>query len=84
MYFTMQLYNIIVLQCTKPAFAGDGVICGLDSDSDGRPDVQLNCADEQCTKVQIDLCNNNQLLVQLTITNTNTGNSLRFNPEMKC
>lgn len=26
-------------------------MCGLDSDSDGRPDVQLNCTGKQCDKV---------------------------------
>lgn len=38
-------------QCTTPTYAGNGVTCGLDSDSDGYPDVQLNCPDQSCEQV---------------------------------
>ena len=34
-----------------PAYGGNGVKCGLDSDSDGYPDVQLNCPDQSCQQV---------------------------------
>ncbi|XP_065884496.1 uncharacterized protein [Dysidea avara] len=30
-------------QCNEPTYAGNGERCGLDSDSDGYPDVQLDC-----------------------------------------
>lgn len=36
-----------------PTYAGNGVRCGLDSDSDGYPDVQLNCPDQSCEQVKI-------------------------------
>ena len=35
-----------------PTYAGNGVRCGLDSDSDGYPDVQLNCPDQSCEQVK--------------------------------
>ena len=31
-------------------YAGDGKHCGLDSDMDGRPDVDLDCEDPQCKR----------------------------------
>ena len=31
-------------------YAGDGEHCGLDSDMDGRPDVDLDCEDPQCKR----------------------------------
>ena len=34
-----------------PAYTGDGVKCGLDSDSDGYPDVQLDCPNQSCQQV---------------------------------
>ena len=35
-----------------PTYAGNGIRCGLDSDSDGYPDVQLNCPDQSCEQVK--------------------------------
>jgi len=32
-------------------FTGNGSVCGLDSDSDGYPDVGLDCTEEQCEMV---------------------------------
>ncbi|XP_065897877.1 adhesion G protein-coupled receptor L4-like [Dysidea avara] len=40
-------------QCHQPVYTGDGVKCGLDSDSDGYPDVQLDCEDQYCME---DVC----------------------------
>ncbi|XP_065903420.1 uncharacterized protein [Dysidea avara] len=34
--------------CNSPTFAGDGNVCGLDSDSDGFPDVDLGCDEPTC------------------------------------
>ena len=39
------------MQCNHPIYAGNGRRCGLDSDSDGFPDVQLDCRDESCAQV---------------------------------
>ena len=34
----------ISMKCVcNPGYAGNGVICGSDSDSDGFPDIGLNC-----------------------------------------
>ena len=30
-------------QCNSPTYVGDGKVCGVDSDYDGFPDVNLNC-----------------------------------------
>ena len=49
-------YDHFTFQCTRPAFSGNGVTCGLDSDSDGQPDVQLNCTDKQCNEVCMFVC----------------------------
>lgn len=39
-------------QCRcKVGFAGDGRTCGLDSDLDGWPDVNLRCSDPRCKAV---------------------------------
>ena len=39
------------MQCNSPTFAGDGTVCALDSDSDGFPDVGLDCNKSCCKKV---------------------------------
>ena len=39
------------LQCNAPTFVGNGVTCGLDSDSDGFPDVELDCELSSCQRV---------------------------------
>ena len=36
-----------VCKC-NPGYAGNGVICGSDSDSDGFPDIGLNCNEPSC------------------------------------
>ena len=38
-------------QCNTPTFVGNELVCGLDSDSDGFPDVELNCDDPSCQRV---------------------------------
>ncbi|XP_065911525.1 adhesion G protein-coupled receptor L3-like [Dysidea avara] len=42
-------------QCNHPIYVGNGVKCGLDSDSDGYPNVQLDCQNESCVQ---DICPN--------------------------
>ena len=42
-----------VMQCNVPTFVGNGSLCGLDTDSDGFPDVQLNCSVEQPSCEQV-------------------------------
>ncbi|XP_065911114.1 adhesion G protein-coupled receptor L3-like [Dysidea avara] len=39
--------------CNTPTFVGDGHVCGLDSDSDGFPDVGLDCDEPSCIQ---DIC----------------------------
>ena len=39
-----------ILQC-KPGYAGNGELCGVDSDNDGLPDTGLSCTDWGCNKV---------------------------------
>lgn len=34
-------------------FAGNGKLCGLDSDGDGYPDMGLKCDDQQCQQVAV-------------------------------
>ena len=51
-YHFISLHLIYVnLQCNSPTYAGDGNVCGLDSDSDGFPDVGLDCDQPQCVQV---------------------------------
>jgi len=50
-------YLLHLLQCNHPVYAGNGVRCGLDSDSDGYPDVQLDCEGQHCMKVYFSTCN---------------------------
>ncbi|XP_065894114.1 uncharacterized protein [Dysidea avara] len=40
-------------ECNTPTYTGNEVRCGLDSDSDGYPDVQLGCIEPQC---EMDVC----------------------------
>ncbi|XP_065911452.1 adhesion G protein-coupled receptor L4-like isoform X3 [Dysidea avara] len=42
-------------ECKSPIYAGNGIMCGLDSDGDGYPDNELPCAyfDERCEE---DVC----------------------------
>lgn len=47
---TFSDYYISNLQCYI-GFAGDGMICGYDKDSDGYPDEHLDCKDKFCVKV---------------------------------
>ena len=44
-------YNCNVHQCTNGSYTGNGTLCGLDSDSDGFPDGQLDCGDQHCEQV---------------------------------
>lgn len=37
----------------RVGFAGDGFVCGADSDLDGWPDYDLGCDDRRCRKVKI-------------------------------
>ena len=39
------------LQCTEDTYTGNGILCGVDSDSDGFPDGQLDCTDQRCEQV---------------------------------
>ena len=51
-YYFISLHQIILyLQCNSPTYVGDGSVCGLDSDSDGFPDVGLDCDQPQCEQV---------------------------------
>lgn len=40
-----------LLQC-KVGFAGDGIVCGVDTDVDGIPDKGLSCEGKSCAKVR--------------------------------
>ena len=40
-------------QC-KVGYAGDGLMCTLDSDLDGFPDVELPCAERRCRQVSME------------------------------
>jgi len=42
---------MLYLQCNNDTYVGDGNVCGLDSDSDGFPDVGLDCDQPQCVQV---------------------------------
>ena len=42
---------MLYLQCNSPTYVGNGNVCGLDSDSDGFPDVGLDCDQPQCVQV---------------------------------
>jgi len=42
---------MLYLQCNSPTYVGDGRVCGLDSDSDGFPDVRLDCDQPKCVQV---------------------------------
>ena len=51
-YYFISLYLIsVILQCNNLTYVGDGNVCGLDSDSDGFPDVGLDCDLPQCKRV---------------------------------
>ena len=43
------LNNIFSFQC-KVGWAGDGKICGIDSDLDSWPDQSLSCSSPRCRK----------------------------------
>ena len=46
----------------NPGYAGNGEFCGSDSDSDGFPDVDLNCPEPSCQKDNCpDIPNPNQV-----------------------
>ena len=51
-YIFVQTYVQYVPQCNLPFIGNDG-FCGLDTDSDGCPDVDLGCLQENCLKVCI-------------------------------
>lgn len=82
----------------KVGWAGNGIVCGTDSDLDGWPDVQLNCTDlhckaDNCPRIpnsgQEDANNNGIGDVCETdadgdgITNTRDNCPLMFNPDQK-
>ena len=48
-YLFLNLF--IFLQCNAPTFVGNGLVCGLDTDSDGFPDVDLSCDEPSCERV---------------------------------
>ena len=41
------------MQCNVPTFIGNGTVCGLDTDSDGFPDVKLDCSVEMSSCEQV-------------------------------
>lgn len=47
---TASLPGSAVLQCIV-GWAGNGYICGKDTDIDGFPDEKLRCTDRKCRKV---------------------------------
>ena len=47
------IYLHYVMQCNVPTFVGNGSLCGLDTDTDGFPDVQLDCSVEQSSCEQV-------------------------------
>lgn len=46
------MYKVFLLLQCYIGFAGDGLTCGFDRDSDGYPDKALDCKDKYCVKVQ--------------------------------
>ena len=40
---TLSMMVLMLLQCNSPTYVGDGTVCGIDTDYDGFPDVNLNC-----------------------------------------
>ena len=45
------LMHLNVYQCNLP-YIGNGDVCGLDSDSDGCPDEDFDCNEDQYMKVR--------------------------------
>lgn len=47
---TLRIFSLLTFQC-KVGWAGDGRICGTDSDLDSWPDMNLPCSNPRCRKV---------------------------------
>lgn len=45
------LIHLVLFEQCKVGFAGDGRICGTDSDLDSWPDMNLPCSNPRCRKV---------------------------------
>ncbi|XP_065911567.1 cadherin EGF LAG seven-pass G-type receptor 1-like isoform X2 [Dysidea avara] len=75
-----------VYMCHQPIYAGNGVKCGLDSDSDGYPDVQLNCEDQHCLEDECpfvySVTSDGQQDGSLCITTVTSGNFTGCPPDV--
>ncbi|XP_063608568.1 thrombospondin-4-B-like [Penaeus indicus] len=50
-FYTCTKYPVWLVESPCPeGQAGNGTICGLDSDEDGYPDVSLDCLDQRCAQ----------------------------------
>ena len=43
---------VLSIQCNRPFYAGNGTLCGQDTDQDGIPDVNLGCDGVSCQQVR--------------------------------
>lgn len=48
--------------------AGNGYLCGTDTDIDGLPDEELQCSDRNCAKVRIEFLRTSELIIQVQQT----------------
>lgn len=49
--FPNYLFNVFFLHQCNIGWAGNGYVCGKDTDIDAYPDRKLQCQDESCKKV---------------------------------